>query len=216
MLTILFDLDGVLLDTEPLYSQFWQHIGQIYLPQKKDFATSIKGQSLRQIFGEHFAQSLDIQNEIQEELERFESKMDYPFFPEVHSLLQQLRARSLPAAIVTSSNRAKMERVYAQHPDFAVRFEAVFTSEDYARSKPAPDGYLHAAQRLGASPQSCVVIEDSLNGLRAGREAGCFTIGVATSLPTTQLSELAHHVVEDLSEIDLDALTSYFSRENKP
>ena len=74
-----------------------------------------------------------------------------------------------------------MEAVYACHPEFSQLFDAILTSEDFERSKPDPDCYLKAAQRLGVAIDNCVVFEDSFNGLKSGRAAGMYVVGLATT-----------------------------------
>lgn len=210
MQAVLFDLDGVLIDTETQYSLFWQNIGKLYFPQQLDFAASIKGQSLKQIFDEHFAHQAAAQNDICQRLEAFERDMAYPYFPGTRELAAQLRSKAIPTAIVTSSNQAKMERVYEEHPELPTWFDRIFTAEDSSRSKPAPDCYLHAAQALGVSPQRCLVVEDSLNGLRAGRAAGAITLGIASSLSCAELTPFANLVYEHLADIDWEAVLQRF------
>jgi HAD superfamily hydrolase (TIGR01509 family) len=92
-------------------------------------------------------------------------------------------------AVVTSSNLPKMESVYRHQPGFKVLFDAILTSEDFDRSKPDPDCYLKAARRLGVQIGECVVFEDSINGLKAGRAAGMKVVGLLTTNPLERVAE---------------------------
>ena len=197
MQVALFDLDGVILDTEGQYSQFWQSIGQCFFPENEHFANDIKGMSLVQIFEQYFSKSETDRNEIRHRLADFEASMTYPFIAGAELFLQCLQKSNIPAAIVTSSNLRKMERVRALCPQLPTYVQHIFTSEDSLRSKPAPDAYLNAARQMGATPEACVVFEDSINGLKAGRASGAFVVGLSTSLEESQVAPLADLVIPD-------------------
>lgn len=200
----LFDLDGVIIDTESQYSVFWASIGQQYLPEMPDFAQRIKGQSLVRIYRGFFDGQVAVQAEITKQLDAFEVQMTYPLFNGVVEFLEELQQSGIPAAIVTSSNLQKMENVARVHPNFSQWFTRVFTAEDSAVSKPAPDCYLNAAEKLGFDIADCVVFEDSLNGLKSGRAAGARVLGVATSHPSDAIAPFCDDVVEQFSDITLE------------
>jgi HAD superfamily hydrolase (TIGR01509 family) len=100
-------------------------------------------------------------------------------------------------AVVTSSNIPKMLSVYAKRPEFRQLFDAILTSEDFAKSKPDPDCYLRAAQRFGVSPSDCVVFEDSFNGLKSGRAAGMYVVGLATTNTADAIRNYCDEVIPD-------------------
>ncbi len=178
----LFDLDGVVFNTEPQYSVFWGAICRQYHPEQPGLEDVIKGSTLVQIYDRWFGGELEAARaDITRRLDAYEAQMHYDYIDGFEAMMQMLRAKGVRTALVTSSNRQKMESVYRQHPTFRAHFDAILTSEDFERSKPDPDCYLKAAQRLGAEPQACVVFEDSFNGLRSGRSAGMKVVGVATT-----------------------------------
>ena len=107
----------------------------------------------------------------------------------------------MSTAVVTSSNQAKMQSVYRQHPEFTLLFDAILTAEDFAESKPHPDCYLRAAARFGAPVDACVVFEDSINGLKSGRAARMCVIGLATTLPSEVITPLADDVISDYTTL---------------
>ena len=90
-----------------------------------------------------------------------------------------------------------MEAVYRSHPEFKGLFDAILTAEDFDRSKPDPDCYLKAAGRFGIAPEHCVVFEDSFNGLKSGRAAGMYVVGLATTNPTDAIRPLCDEVISD-------------------
>ena len=196
---VLFDLDGVIVDTEGQYSLFWKQIGEEYMPGMPDFALAIKGRTLTQIYDTYFPDAAD-RAAITERLNAFERQMDFPYIAGAREFLEALQAQGVPTAIVTSSNCDKMACLYARHPEIKNLVTAVLTAEDARRSKPAPDCYLAAAERLGADISKCIVFEDSPNGLAAGRASGAFVIGVSTSLAATEIEPLCDMYIEDFKE----------------
>ena len=195
---VLFDLDGVIVDTEGQYSLFWKQIGEEYMPGMPDFALAIKGRTLTQIYDTYFPDAAD-RAAITERLNAFERQMDFPYIAGAREFLEALQALGVPTAIVTSSNCDKMACLYARHPEIKNLVTAVLTAEDARRSKPAPDCYLAAAERLGADISKCIVFEDSPNGLAAGRASGAFVIGVCTSLAATEIEPLCDAYIEDFT-----------------
>ena len=188
----LFDLDGVIFDTEPQYTLFWGRQCRRYHPERPGLEHEIKGQTLDQIFDRWFSGELEaVRADVTRQLDDYERHMSYDYVPGLEDFVASLRRHGVKTAVVTSSNQPKMSCVYRQHPKLATMFDAVLTSEDFARSKPDPDCYLRAAARLDALPAHCVVFEDSFNGLRAGRAAGMAVVGLATTNPAEAIAPLS-------------------------
>ena len=99
-----------------------------------------------------------------------------------------------------------MESVYRHQENFKSLFDAILTSEDFERSKPDPDCYIKAAQRLEAQSDECVVFEDSFNGLRSGRAARMKVVGVATTNPIEQIAPLSDMQITDYRTVDYETL----------
>lgn len=193
----LFDLDGVVFDTERQYSIFWGMIGEEYHPEIPHFSSLIKGQTLVQIYDRYFGHVKEEQERITARLDAFERDMDYEYIEGFEDFVKDLRRNGVKTAVVTSSNMQKMKNVYAQHPEFEGYFDCILTSEDFAKSKPAPDCYLKGAACFGAKPEECVGFEDSINGLKAVRAAGQFTLGLATTNPREVVSPLSDYVIDN-------------------
>ena len=178
----LFDLDGVVFDTEPQYTVFWGSQCREFHPEHPGLEHEIKGQTLVQIYDAWFSGELtEKQLLITERLNQFEQQMDYQYVVGFEEFIGELRQQGIKTAVVTSSNMPKMQAVYASRPEFRGLFDAILTSEDFERSKPDPDCYLKAAERFGVEPKDCVVFEDSFNGLKSGRAAGMYVVGLATT-----------------------------------
>ena len=197
----LFDLDGVVFDTEPQYTIFWGAECRRYHPEQPGLEHTIKGQTLTQIFDRYFSDVADEQPAIVERLNAYEAQMHYDYVAGFEDFIRGIRAQGVKTAVVTSSNQAKMRSVYRQRPEFKTLFDAVLTSEDFTESKPSPDCYLKGAARFGATPQECVVFEDSFNGLKSGRAAGMYVIGLSTTNPAEAIAPLADLVISDYEGI---------------
>ena len=198
MKAALFDLDGVVFDTEGQYTVFWGEQCREFHPERPGLEHEIKGQTLVQIYDAWFSGPLrDRQALITERLDRFEQQMDYRYVPGFEAFVGGLRRRGVRTAVVTSSNRVKMEAVYRAHPEFRALFDAILTSEDFSASKPDPDCYLRAARRLGVDRGQCVVFEDSFNGLRSGRAAGMYVVGLATTNAADAIRPLCDEVIKN-------------------
>jgi len=202
MKAALFDLDGVVFNTEPQYTVFWGEQCREFHPEHPGLEHEIKGQTLVQIYDAWFAGPLaEKQQLITSRLNEFEKQMDYAYIAGFEDYIKDLRKQGIKTAVVTSSNQIKMEAVYQHHPEFKDLFDAILTSEDFERSKPDPDCYLKAAERFGVNPEDCVVFEDSFNGLKSGRAAGMRVIGLATTNPAESIRPLCDEVIRDYIKV---------------
>lgn len=198
----LFDLDGVVFDTEPQYSVFWGSQCRLYHPEHPGLEHEIKGSTLDQIFDRWWSGPLEAEREtVTQQLNDFEAQMHYDYIEGLQDFLAVLRTQGVRTAIVTSSNRQKMDSVYRSRPELRLVFDEILTSEDFTESKPSPQCYLRAAQRLGVAPEDCVVFEDSFNGLRSGRAAGMYVVGLATTN--------TREAIAPLSDIQIDNYNNF-------
>jgi len=205
----LFDLDGVVFDTEPQYTVFWGSQCRLYHPELPGLEHRIKGQTLKEIYDQWFSGPLAAeQAAITSRLNDYEQQMRYDYIAGFEALIAALRSHGVRTAVVTSSNLPKMESVYRRQPAFKSLFDAILTSEDFERSKPDPDCYLKAARRFGAPAGACIVFEDSFNGLRAGRAAGMKVVGLATTNPAEAIAPLSDVQVSDYTAMTFDMLNA--------
>ncbi len=198
----LFDLDGVVLDTETQYSIIWGRIGEMFHPEIPDFSRRIKGTTLTNIFDTYFPGDKPTQDKVARMLWDFEgNEMKYEFIPGAKEFIESLRSAGIKTAIVTSSDRNKMADVKRNMPQLFDLFDAVVTAELTEHSKPAPDCFLKGAELLGMTADECVVFEDSQNGLRAGRAAGMFTVGLATTFDRDFVRSLSDDVIDNFEGV---------------
>lgn len=197
---VLFDLDGVLLDSEGQYSIFWEQMDHEYPTGIQQFASFIKGFHLARIL--NYFENEDVRQQVLNKLLEFERHMNYEFFPGALEFVKELRSAGIPMAIVTSSDHKKMRALYSQYPEFPTLFDKIVTGDMVTKAKPDPDCFLMGARQLGVDIKDCIVFEDSRNGLIAGRESGALVIGISTTLDRDtvgQLSDLTLNAVEELT-----------------
>ena len=205
----LFDLDGVVFDTEPQYTVFWGEQCRMYHPEHPGLEQEIKGSTLTQIYDCWFSGPLlKEQPVITERLNAYEQQMDYDYIAGFIAFVDDLHKNGVKTAVVTSSNLPKMESVYRKQPGFKHLFDAILTSEDFERSKPHPDCYQKAARTLGVEPDACVVFEDSVNGLRSGQAAEMKVVGLLTTNPTEVVAPLSDLQIRDYVGLTYDALSN--------
>lgn len=207
---VLFDLDGVVFDTEPQYTTFWGEQCRLYHPEHPGLEYEIKGQTLTQIYDQWFSGDLEKEQVvITRHLDDFESQMKFEYIDGFEALCEDLHQHHVRTAVVTSSNMTKMNSVYRQQPNFKTLFDAIMTSEDFEYSKPHPDCYLKGAARFGANPSECVVFEDSFNGLRSGRAAGMTVVGLTTGNPAEIIAPYSDVQINNYIGIDTRKLEGF-------
>ena len=171
-IAVLFDFDGVVVDTEPQYTLFWDEKGQKYHPEIPNFGHHIKGQTLIQIYKQFFREPEGLQDEITRQLLDYELTMHFEYIDGVVDFMNELRKKGVKLAIVTSSNDAKMANAYREHPELKTMVDYIVTADRVTHSKPHPECFLLGAEMLGVEKDNCIVFEDSFHGIEAGNRAG--------------------------------------------
>lgn len=200
----LFDLDGVLIDSESEYTKIWRKINEKYKSGIPDFTNIIKGMTLDNILKKF--PNPEKHQEIRDTLHDLESKMIYRWLPGAKEFVEWLCDMNIPRALVTSSDDKKMEHLREEIPELEGMFTVIVTADKITKSKPDPEGYLLAAKLVGADILNCVVLEDSLQGVNAGKNSGAYVIGVAGTWPAEKIEPFCNIVVNNLSEINKKGL----------
>ena len=201
---VLFDLDGVLLDSEGQYSIFWEQMDREYSTGVDNFASYIKGFHLNRILS-YFANDEE-REQVLDKLLAFERNMRFEFFPGALDFVKRLRDAGIPMAVVTSSDRKKMQALYEQHPEFPTLFDQIITGDMVTKAKPDPDCFLMGARQLGVDIKDCIVIEDSRNGLLAGRDSGAMVIGIPTTLSVETVNQLSDLTVDAVGMLSVEQI----------
>ncbi|MBD5314542.1 MAG: HAD-IA family hydrolase [Duncaniella sp.] len=200
---VLFDLDGVLVDSEGEYSDFWGPMGRRFNVPSPTFAADIKGTTLGEIL---LAFPEEAREGIVNELHDYEKAMKYPWIPGAEKFIESLLAQDIPFAIVTSSDDVKMSYLFAAHPELRDKLTALVTGSMVHNSKPDPEGYLTGAKLIGVPIEDCYVFEDSMQGLEAGRRSGATVIGLSTTNSREKISDKADMVIDSFEGFDTDKM----------
>lgn len=208
----IFDLDGTLIDTEPCYTRATQEIVGRF---GKAFPWELKAQMMgkpalvsARLLVETLQLPITAEEYLQERGPRIvELTAQAPDMPGVEALLEALRARDVPIAIATSSQRSLAERKLSGRP-WRAHVEVLVCSDDpqVQRPKPAPDIFLQAARQLGAEPAESLVFEDSPTGMEAGVAAGMQLVAVPDARLDRARIPPGAIVVDSLDALDLTAL----------
>lgn len=202
---ILFDLDGVLVDSESEYTRIWNLINEEFPTGVENFALKIKGTNLDNILLTYYPDD-NVREKVRARLYEEEGRMVYRYCPGAEKVLRMLKSRGIPIALYTSSNHAKMEHLYRDIPEIEEFFDYIVLGDMVTESKPSPEGYMKAAEGLGLRPENCVVVEDSLQGVIAGNRTGGKVIGVSGTLPESSLSPYCDTVISSMEHFPMEIL----------
>lgn len=204
---VLFDMDGVLVDSEPVINAAAiAGLAEYGIKaQPEDFLPFVGAGEDRYVGGvaekhghPYVTTMKDRVYQIYLELVDDQIKV----FEGIHELLASLAAGGLKVALASSADRIKIDANLRAAGIAQNNFGAVISGEDVVNKKPAPDIYLTAARALGISAADCIVVEDALNGVAAAHAAGMKCIAVTTSFSRAKLSEVgADHIVDSIREI---------------
>jgi len=204
---VVFDMDGLLFDTEALYRDAVIATAlEAGHDVPLDFYLSTVGtplQGTRDAFVARYGAGFDFDVFWTTAMQRYATAVETELRLKagVVELLDLLDELALPRAIATSS-----QHEHARHHlgafDLSGRFHAVIAHGDYARGKPHPDPFLKAAERLGVDPMHCLALEDSYHGVRAASSAGMMTVMVPDLMVATpEMTRLCAHIASDLHEV---------------
>lgn len=217
---VLFDMDGVVLDTEKLYSRFWQEAAvALGYPMTQEQALGMRslnrdaGQAqLEKYFGPGVSHPQVRMKRI-ELMEAYIEEHGVDPKPGVMELLTYLKEQGITTAITTSSPIERVRR-YLDRLGYTDGFDRLCTVYEVPKGKPEPDIYLYGAASLGLKPEECLALEDSPAGLLSAYRAGCLPVMVPDQDPPTQqtmpllfaLADSLTDVIGLLEEIKKDCL----------
>ncbi len=215
---VCFDMDGVIIDTEPLYSK-----AQIQLFREYGVEIPEEDWVLFKGCNEHTFYDLSMNRyNITENREKFMNKgrryVKAEFdknlkimtgFKEFHNSLKE---NGIKTALVTASPK-EMFLYVDKKLKFSNIFEEIVIGDMVAKNKPHPDPYLLAFDKLSVLPQNSVVIEDSVHGINSGLSAGAFVVGIRGSVPEDEL-QIAHHIISSHLELSINLLKTKLKNSN--
>ena len=203
----LFDLDGVVIDTEKEYTRIWKEIGDKHIPHIKNFAIQIKGNRLDNIYENYFSHLSEKEwEDILVYIRDLGEKMTYNYVDGAKEFLQELKKKNHLTALVTSSDNHKLEILFSKLPEIKSFFDVIISSNDNVKGKPEPDPYLLAAERLNIEPEKCIVFEDAIAGIESGLAARMYVIAVSTTHEVDVLRKYTPKVIPNFKDFCLNCI----------
>lgn len=207
----IFDMDGVLVDSEKLYLRFWQEACASFgFELSREMALSLRSNSPETAipkFLKWFGETADyhrIRERRRKMMAEYIDANGVSLKPGADYILHYLRQHGLKIALATASPVKRAKHYLEPYGLFDI-FDAVVSGENVARSKPAPDIYLAAAESLGLAPAECIAVEDSPSGIISAKTAGCFTVMVPDLTPpdgeVTPYIDLLAEELEDIASL---------------
>ena len=211
--TVIFDMDGVIVDTEPLHKKaYYQHFAELNIEVDAELFSKFTGKSTRnvyQIVKDIFVIETDTEVLIQRKRSIFYQLFDtdpaLKLLDGVEALIHKLHSENFQLIIASSAAKTTIDRVFKRFNLYPF-FSHIVSGEDFPESKPDPAIFVEA-QRLSGNDQSkCIVIEDSTNGILAANRAEIFCVGYKSANSKNQNYELADLVIHHFDQLDVETL----------
>ncbi|NCS03993.1 MAG: HAD family phosphatase [Microcystis aeruginosa G11-06] len=227
---VLFDFNGVIINDEPIHQELINEIllGENLLLLGSEFAELCLGRSdrvclrnvltrrNRQVTEEYLTKLINKKASLYRE--RLGKLEKLPIYEEIYSFLERVKARDLQIGLVTGAIRSEVESIL-QQAALGDYFSVIVTGDEISTSKPQPDGYLLAVERLNRwnfnlqlQPQECLVIEDTFVGCEAAKRAGMQVVGIAHTYPFHFMQRVSNWAIDNFSQLDLDRVEETFSQ----
>ncbi len=205
---VLFDMDGLVLDTEKLYTRFWMEAANA-LGYSMTFEQGLGMRSLNRYAGaeklkSYFGELIsydEVRNKRIELMDAYVEKEGVYLKPGIHELLDYLKDKRIKTAITTSSPIERTKK-YLSSVNIDKRFDELISGYMVEKGKPEPDIYIYAANKLGVNTKNCMVLEDSPAGILAAYRAGCIPVIVPDQdEPDAETKKIIYKRADNLLEV---------------
>jgi HAD superfamily hydrolase (TIGR01509 family) len=193
--TVIFDMDGVIVDTEPVHNHaYYQHFKELGIEVSAEMFATFTGNSTKNVYEKiknHFGIEDDIESLVQKKRslfnDAFDTKEDLFLLEGVEELIKQLHQNGIQLILASSSSKVTINRVFNRFK-LHTYFSHIVSGEDFPQSKPNPAIFLEAVRLSKSNKENCIVIEDSTNGIKAAHAAGVFCVGYRSVISNTSTS----------------------------
>lgn len=207
--TVIFDMDGVIVDTEPVHRYaYYKQFKELNIEVSEELYTSFTGNSTRNIF-QKLKDIFQLEQDVEDLILRkrsifndaFDTKEDLELLAGVRNLIEDLHQNGVQMILASSASKVTIERIFNRF-NLHQYFTHKVSGEDFPKSKPHPAIFEHAASLSVAPKENCIIIEDSTNGIIAGKAAGILCIGYNSEHSKNQDLSLADFVVNHFNELN--------------
>lgn len=213
--TVIFDMDGVIVDTEPVHKYaYFKHFEELGIDVSEELYATFTGNSTRNVF-QKIKDQFGLDHEVEDLIHRkrsifndaFDTKPDLELIAGVESLIKDLHASDVELILASSASKSTISRVFNRF-NLNDYFTHKVSGEDFVKSKPDPTIFIHAASLSKNKVEECIVIEDSTNGVKAACAAGIYCLGYNSENSKLQNLEGASVLVDDFFKIDANFIKS--------